>query len=288
MINRVFCLSFLILFICSVSALTFDWGMKYGAGIGSVYGNELNYKLQYDFSTLTYDHSSSPLGHYINLSKHGSIGISQNLGFFFRFPIHQAVTNIYLQPELLWQHYNYRYEFDKSLPQISDSLLAGLFNHALSGEVETQIDYLTIPVLLMLHQNITRDMETNKTHIGVFSYFGPSFSVLINNKNTHNNGVADLDNSINDMISTSQNDADTLHSFTYKKISSATDELVAIKYGFVVGLGWNLKDLFLWGFGKDEWVLDIRFDFNINELGNSMTQKDFKLYSSIVSLGYKF
>jgi hypothetical protein len=268
--------------------MTFDWGLKYGAGAGSTYGNEMNYKLRYDFSTLAYDHSTQQYGQYMIQSKHSSIGIVQNLGLYFTFPIHQAETNLLIQPELLWQHYSYQYSFDKAMPQISDSLLAGLFNHALTGNIATQLDYITIPVLFKLEQDITRDMQINTTRVGVFSYFGPSFSVLFNHKNTNNNGVADLDNAIQDFVSTSQNDADTLHAFTFKRISSASDRLVTFKYGFVIGLGWNLKDLMRWGIGKDEWVIDFRFDFNINELGDSMTKNDFKLYSAIASLGYKF
>jgi hypothetical protein len=288
MINRIICLSFMVLFICSVSALTFDWGMKYGAGVGSAYGSEINYKLQYDFYVLSLDNSTTPLGHYLVQSKHGSIGVAQNAGLYFTFPLHQDITDISLQTELIWQRYNYKYSFDKAVPQITDSLLAGLFNHNLNGEIDTQIDYITIPVLFMLHQGIKRDPELNKTRVGVFTYAGPSFSVLINHENTPQNGVVDLNNSVADFIYTSQNDTDAIHSFICKKKTSATDKMVDLKYGFVIGMGWNLQDLMQWGIGKDEWVIDTRFEFNINELGDAMSKTNFKLYSAIVSLGYKF
>jgi hypothetical protein len=288
MINRIICLSFLILFLYSLSAVTFDWGLKYGAGVGSTYGEEQNYKLQYRFSSVAYDGSSSPLGTYVIQSKHSSIGLAQNMGLYFTFPIHEDVTNFKIQTEILWQHYDFHYSFDKENPQISDSLLAGLFNHSLTGDIETQIDYITIPVLFMLHQDITRDLQINRTRAGFFSYAGPSISFLVNHKNILNNGVEFLDDSINDFVATSQTDSDTLQSFRASKISSTTDDLVTLKYGFVIGLGWNLKELFQWGIGKDEWLIDFRFDFNINELGNSMTKNDFKLYSAICSIGYKF
>ncbi len=274
------------------SPQTFNWGMKYGAGVGSIWGNELNYKLRYEFYIQDSDQSLHPMGRYTNTSKHGSIGTSQNLGLFFSFPMHQAATTILLQPEILWQRYSYSYSFDNQYPDFieynSDSIVVSLFNHSLTGYVDTQLDYVTVPILLMLQQNISRYTEKRTKKFSVFSYVGPSFSFLMNHKNNRSPRLDDLEDDMNQLVLDSQNDTDNYHSFIYKKISTATDDMLNLKYGFIVGFGWKLNDLYQWDIGKNEWSLDFRFDFNINDLSDTMTNSDFQLYSSTVSLGYRF
>ncbi|MBM4399636.1 MAG: hypothetical protein FJ041_04830, partial [Candidatus Cloacimonetes bacterium] len=97
-----------------------------------------------------------------------------------------------------------------------------------------------------------------------------------------------LDNAVETLIANTLTDADTLRYYEYTKAPVSAENLVPIKYDLVFGFGWNIRDALKAGCGTDEWVIDFRFNLNVNPLGDSVTGNNFKLYNGLASIGYKF
>ncbi|MDY0151989.1 MAG: outer membrane beta-barrel protein, partial [Candidatus Cloacimonas sp.] len=165
-------------------------------------------------------------------------------------------------------------------------LLATEFADTLSGEITHTQDYLTIPVLIRLQQNVA-SAASGGNYLGAFVYAGPSMSLLLSNTSHKYQGIQALDAAINDFVESSQTDSDLTQYYTSQELESGADKLLPYKFDFVLGIGFGLQNLFKFGVGKDSIILDCRFTTGINSIGNAPVRTAFKLSSVVFSLGVK-
>ncbi|HNQ44081.1 MAG TPA: hypothetical protein PKI59_06605, partial [Candidatus Cloacimonadota bacterium] len=179
--------------------------------------------------------------------------------------------------ELLWHRYAFSYEFQDAALSTNQVVLATDFPDTLRGSIDKTVDYLTLPLLFRLNQELSPE-KLQQSYQGAFVYFGPSISLLLNNEAVTHKGVKALDQKIADEYQ------DGLV-YSSRKVQSGTDELSALKTDIVIGAGFAVKDLFKTGFGKDEFVFDFRFTASLNSLGDTPSRNNFNLRSIMVSIG---
>jgi len=278
MLNKLILIACILFTSFGLFSFTYEWGIKYGAGVSSIHGKDLDYHLQYNFVNEDTEASSSLT---LMSNKH-KFGFAQNFGLFATFPLCSDVNTFLIQPEILWQRYSNYYWFKDVTPATDDLMLAGQFGGSVNGTVLSRMDYVTVPVLFKLQQGKPEDLKENRAIVSMFGYFGPSFSYLLDSNTYKKNDILDLDDQIQDFVDNPDND------YTYAEAETPLDNLIGLKYDLVLGFGWNLKDVIRAGCCKDEWVIDARFNLNLNALGDGDTDNNFKLYSALLSLGYKF
>jgi hypothetical protein len=287
MLKKLFLTTVLLTLAFYVFSLDYEWGVKYSLGMSQIHGKDLNYTSHYDFESTLNDTLTFDAGYVEIRSNRQKHGLSQNAGVFFSFPLTSAETTLLFQPELLWQRYSYSYWFKDRYLDTNNFMIGGSLWDKVNGYAYSTIDYITVPMLFKMQQNNPPEVAANHAIVSMYGYFGPSVSFLIDNKVTLQKDVKTFDNNVQTLVEDSQNDADLTQYYTYDKTPSSAEELASMKYDLVFGFGWNLRDALKIGWGKDEWVLDFRFNLNINPIGDSVTNKNFKLYNGLVSLGYK-
>jgi hypothetical protein len=276
MLRKVFLVAGLLALCLGLFAQGFEWGVKYGAGFSSVWGEDTVYDLNYK---LTGDDATTNLS---IMSDKNTAGFAQNAGLFFTIPLVSDKNMLLLQPEILWQSYSYFYKYEDMVPTSSDPAVNTAFSNSQTGSVKACMDYVTVPVLLKLQQNYMDEGDENHAIVNMFGYAGPSVSYLISNYTTLKDDIKDMKEQLADYVGNS----DVYNS--YSMVESGPDQQVDLKYDLVLGFGWNFKNVLKAGFGKDEWVLDVRADINLNSLGDNDTGNDFKLYGVTLNIGYKF
>lgn len=259
-----------------------NWGIKYGLGTSTLRGEEIDYELRYDI--LEAGQNPSDFG-YLKLRSHEtSSNISHQAGAYVSVPMIRNRDSISLHAELLWHRYAFSYRFADSPLSTNQLLLAAEFADTLSGSIDKTMDFITLPVMLRLNQELAEE-DKQKAYQGAFLYLGPSFSFLVNNHSLTKNGIRALDQDIADFVSDSQSDADPNQAYASRKVDSGTDELSAVKTDFVIGAGINLKNIFNLGIGKDEFTFDIRYTTGMHDLGGAPSRKAFVFRSIMFSIG---
>ena len=268
-----------------------DWGVKYAAGWSSIHGKDVNYKLQYDVTNYVTDPSNNVIAYdegYMKVkSNQQKYGMSQAAGLFVTFPVAKGVHTLLFQPEINWQRYTYSYQFNHRIPDTNSFLLQAVYPYHVDGHIDATMDYINVPLLFKMQKDDPEDTKENQAITSMFGYIGPSVSYLINSKVSYQGDLKTLDSSIRNFTQNSLTDADTLGYFTYAKLPFGVDKISKLKYDIVFGFGWNLKNVLKLNCQKDEWVIDTRFNLNINKLGDVADGDNFKLYNILLTIGYK-
>jgi len=288
MLNRLILIASLLVLMTGLFSAEPEWGIRYGAGISTIYGENMNYTLQYDFTRVLLNQQADRDLYLRVRSGQQRADFAQSAGLFFAIPIASEINTLFLQPELIWQNYSYRYRFREVSVESNDLSLSSIHPAPVDGYIKATMDYVTVPFLLKLQQGYPRLMDENRSIFTMYGYAGPSISFLISNDTEQMEGIDDLNTTIVNFSANSMTDADTTMYYTYARRKTAADEVVALKYGLVLGFGWNFTDVLKTGLGKDEWTLDVRFDIGLNPLGDTDYSKNFKLCGILGSIGYKF
>ncbi|PKN73880.1 MAG: hypothetical protein CVU50_01470 [Candidatus Cloacimonetes bacterium HGW-Cloacimonetes-3] len=284
MYKRVILLSLSLVAIVGLFSVEYNWGVKYGVGLSSIYGSDAAYNLHYDIRSIGATETS--VG-YLNLeSDDADNGISHSFGAYFTSMLSKKQDSIWLQSELIWQRYNYTYKFQGRMLQTDNLMLANTFADTLNGKIKQTMDYITIPLLLKLKQDSHANVLDGHFD-GAYIYFGPSLSVLVNNKSEKHRGVKALEDDIADFVADSYNDADATQAYASSRQESAGDKVLFHKTDLVFGMGFNIKNIFNMGIGKDEFNIDFRFNTGMYPVGDASTNTEFKLYSAMLSIGVK-
>mgnify|MGYP000861576780 CR=1 FL=1 len=286
MFKKAVLLSMFIIAIVGIHALDFTWGLKYGAGVSSAFGDDSRYSIHYNLNTIDNVSGTSHFGYLALDSRKASSGFSQSFGPYLETQVAKKVDSVWLLSELQWHRYNYSYVFSGSALSTDNLLLSTTFADTLEGQIDQTVDYITIPLLIKLKQESIAS-ATSEHYDGAYIYFGPSFSVLLSNKSSRQKGINALDANIADFVANSYTDADPTKVYSSSKTESASDKLLPHKIDFVVGAGFNLKNIFNLGIGKDEFFLDFRANTGLYSLGDAPTRTEFRLYSLLFSLGVK-
>lgn len=286
MCKKAVLLSMFIVAVIGIYALEYNWGLKYGAGVSSAFGDDSRYTLHYNFMSIDNANVSSHLG-YLNMdSRKAANGFSQSLGPYAEIQVAKKLDSVWLLTELQWHRYNYSYVFSGDAFNTDNLLLASAFADTLEGSIDQTLDYLTLPLLVKLKQESIA--SANSEHYdGAYIYFGPALSVLINNHSSSRKGIKALDANVADFVSASYTDSDPSAVYASSKSKSASDKVLAHKIDFVLGAGFNLKNLFNFGIGKDEIFLDFRANTGLYPIGNADSRTDFRVYSLLFTLGVK-
>lgn len=265
-------------------AYEYNWGVKYGAGVSSAYGDDSRYNIHYDIRTI--GTTTADLGYLDVDSRKAAAGLSQSFGTYLEFLVAKKMDSVWLLSELQWQRYNFTYEFTGSPLSTNSLILSSAFADTLEGSIVQTLDYLTIPVLIKLKQESM--VNTNTEHYdGAYVYFGPSFSILLNNQSGSFKGIKALQSDVDSFVSDSYTDSNPAEVYAGSRRESAGDKVLYHKVDFVFGMGFNLKNIFNMGICKDEFSLDIRANAGLYPIGNATTKTEFKLYSVLFSLGVK-
>ncbi len=284
MYKRVILLSLSLVAIVGLFSLDYDWGVKYGVGLSSISGSDAAYNLHYDIRSIGAAETSFG---YLNLeSDEADNGISHSFGAYITSMLTKKQDSIWLQSELIWQRYNYSYNFEGRELQTDNLVLANAFADTLNGKIKQTMDYITIPVLFKLKQD-SHANTVDGHYDGAYIYFGPSLSVLINNSSEKYRGVKALEDDIADFVAASYNDADSTHRYASSRKESGGDKVLFHKTDLVFGMGFNIKNIFNMGIGKDEFNIDFRFNTGMYPVGDASSKTEFKLYSAMLSLGVK-
>ncbi|MDD2228521.1 MAG: outer membrane beta-barrel protein [Candidatus Cloacimonetes bacterium] len=278
-------LSVMALAFCCLWSYGVDWGVKYGMGTSNIYGDDAHYIIDYSISTVV-SGAASEFGYLRLESIDNEHGVSHNLGVYGSIKLTNNHDSIRLQSEMIWQRYRYTQKFEGKTLNTNNMFLATEFADTLSGKIERTQDYLTIPVLIRLQQEVASAVSGGY-YTGAFVYAGPSISLLLSNKSDKYKGIKALDDDINEFVSNSQTDSDLSQYYKSQYHDNGADKLLPYKFDIVMGFGFGLKDLFRFGFGKDAFILDCRFTMGINPVGDAPYQTEFKLRSVVFSLGMK-
>lgn len=282
MIKRVVLLSVVLIAVSYLWSVDYDWGIKYGAGTSSINGADRSYLLHYNISTTGV--VNSEIGYLSLESKNAIPGLSQSLGSYASFMLAKKTNSVWLHAELLWQRYNFTYNFDGTPLRTNSLLLATEFADSLQGSINQTLDYITIPALIKLRQELPEEIS-DKHFGGAYVYFGPSVSLLVNKQSEKEKGIKALDDDVSDFVADSYFDANPAQVYASSKNDSASDKLLFHKTDFVFGLGFGLNNIFNVGVGKDEFIFDCRFSFGLYPIGNASSKKEFHLNSVLFSVG---
>ncbi|MDZ4121234.1 MAG: hypothetical protein U1C33_02340, partial [Candidatus Cloacimonadaceae bacterium] len=218
-------------------------------------------------------------------SKWGKNGAAHNFGAYYtRFLVKQK-DSVWLHSELIWQRYNITYNFSGRTINTDNLLLANAFADTLSGSIDTTVDYITIPVLIKLRQELAE--RPDRHYEGAFIYFGPAFSLAINSNTTKHKGISALDQNVSSFVAESYTDSDPSTVYSARERTSGTGKVLAHKTDFVLGLGFHIKDILELGLGRDEYVIDCRLTGGLYPIGDGDSKTEFKLRSVVLSLGVR-
>jgi hypothetical protein len=259
-----------------------DWGIKYGLGSSSLHGDDKNYELRYDI----YEHAATTtdLGYLRLRAQKNEGGISQNAGVYASLMLTRKVDSVSLHTELLWQRYAFSHKFQGAPLSTNNLLLASTFADTLKGRIDRTVDYITLPIMIRLNQELSEEKKQNN-YQGAFVYLGPSFSVKLDQNNNSHNGIKALEQDVDNFVQDSLSDADNSSYYSSTRQNSGSDKLTAFKTDLVIGTGFTLKDIFNFGIGKDEFVFDFRFTMGINDLGDNSVRNAITLRSIMFSIG---
>jgi hypothetical protein len=265
-----------------LGATEFNWGIKYGIGNSSLHGSDKAYELRYDI----FEHTATAMnpGYVVIRSKENSGGFSQNAGAYASILLARKTDSVRLNTELLWQRFVYNHEFKEAIPGSSSLILAQSFGDTLRGRIEGSADYITIPLLISLHQELSEEKKLQH-YQGAFVYLGPSVSFLVNQERAAFGGIAALDKQVESFVQDSLNDADPATYYSAQRQKVGSDAFVSTKTDLVIGVGFTLKDILQFGIGKDEFVFDFRYTIGMNDLGDSGIRDAFTLRSIMLSVG---
>jgi len=257
-----------------LGAETFEWGIRYMGGISSAFGEDDSHTLRYEI-----ENAGVHLAYLETESNTADLTYAQGAGFYFMQCISKEKDSLWFQPELLWQRYGVRYEFEQA-PLVGDNpaVLAN-FAPTINGHIDYTSDYISVPLLLRLKQELPEEQKQNQ-YQGAYIYFGPAYSYLLQQNKRIRSGVKLLDEDIAAFVSTNPGSHAELQ-------ESGMDKIVTHQLRLVVGTGIQLKDVFKLGLYKDTFNIDLRADMNMFKVGDAGQSKDFKLYSAMLSLGYK-
>jgi hypothetical protein len=273
-----------ILFIVSCSilgAVDFDWGLKYGMGSSNLQGADRDYEIHYDF----YEHSiaSDYLGNVVLRSNRNNGGLSQNAGLYASLRIFKGIDSISLQSEVFWHRYAYIQEFKDVSPYASIYLLAETFSGDLQGEIIGTADYLSLPLLIRLNQELSEEQK-QKSYQGAFIYAGPSISWLLEHKTEASGSISALDKQVQSFVQESFSDSDPASYYSCQRRLSGSDNFAAHKMDLILGAGFTLKDLFQFGIGSDEFTFDLRYSMGLTDLGDSNLRNAIRLQAIMLSI----
>jgi len=260
--------------ICTLNAQTFEWGIRYMGGVSSALGKNDSQILDYNL-----DDSGAHLASLSVESDAADLAFAQGAGFYFMKRIAKGKDSLWLQPELLWQRYGLSYEFDSATLQSDNPAIAASFAPTIDGRVDHTIDYFSVPLLIKLRQEMPEDRKDEQFQ-GAYLYFGPAYSYLLEHTQTYKSGVKDLADDIDALLALNPG-------YNTVQSESGPDKLVTHQFNLVVGTGFQLKDVFRLGLYKDTFSIDLRADINMFKAGDAAERKDFRLFSAMLSLGYR-
>jgi len=273
----------LIVIICLASmgslwSLDLAWGIKYGIGSSTMHGNDRDYEIRYD-SEYYADHSDD--GSLIVRSQEVKDGFSQNAGLYASTKLLKKTDSLGLRAELLWHRHVFNAQFKDALISTSSVYLTENYAGNVSGRVEHTADYLSLPILISLNQELTEEQIT-KSFQGANVYLGPSFSFLMKQSRSTFGGVHALETELNFPEGVVVGDPTY---YVDTRVPNGTDELQSLKTDFVIGAGFTLKDILGFGLGKDVFDFDFRFNLGLNELGDADYRDVITLRSIMFSVG---
>lgn len=261
--------------VCALGAQTFEWGVKYQGGVSTLMGDDDSYRLRFDL-----DDSGANFGYLQAQSKQASTEYAQGAGLYMMKRIGKEVDSFWVQSEILWQRYAFSYNFRGKLPDSDNALLSLAFSDTLKGSIYHSADYISIPILFKLRQEIPEGLGSDQFQ-GAYIYAGPAYSILLKHNRSNKGGVKELESSLQSYLNANPGMS------SYRSEYGA-DALISHKFDIVVGTGFQIKDVFNLGLGSDTFSIDLRGDISMFNLGDAKAGKDFRLISGILSLGYKF
>jgi hypothetical protein len=263
-----------ILVFCTLGAQTFEWGVRYMGGVSSLMGADDSYVLHYDL------HDSGTYYGYLKAeSETASVGYAQGAGLYFMKRLTKEQDSIWLQPELLWHRYSFNYDFENRAMSSDNALLSVAFADTLKGSIHHTVDYISIPLLFKLRQEMPENRK-NEQFQGAYLYFGPSYSFLLEQTQSYKDGIKDFESDLESYVAGNPGMSSGL-------CENGADQLLSHKLDLVVGTGFQLQDVFNLGLGKDTFSIDLRADVNLYSIGDAGMRKDFRMYSAMLSLGYR-
>jgi hypothetical protein len=263
-------------------SLDLSWGIKYGLGSSNLNGEDRTYELGYDIQNVGV--VNAPLGYLTLNSLRSESGTAQSLGLYGSVHLVKETDSVRLQTELLWERFRYEYLFEGSALSTNSLLLATQFADTLQGSIRKTVDYLSLPLLIRLQQELTEEQQGGE-YQGAYIYLGPSIGILVSNSSGSRGGIKALESNIDSFVLASQTDADAGQSYVSERRESGSDQLLSYKTDLVMGLGFGLKDIFQLGLGKDSFVFDLRYTAGLHDLGKAPIRKAFRMRSIVVSIG---
>lgn len=261
-----------------------EWGLKYGIGSSTLHGPDEDYVYRYDFyldESLMQD-----LGSVSVRSDENDSGLAHNAGVYANIILTRKTDSIRLGSELLWQRYSYSHSFKNARMNPSSILLAEVFTDSLSGKIDRTVDYLSLPILLSFHQELSEEKKA-QSYQGAFVYLGPAISLKLSQSHSSTSGVRGFEGTLQNYLESVSNDGNDATPGLAIKQKSGSDKYLALKSDFVFGAGFTLKDIFGFGFGKDTFDFDFRVTMGLNELGDTSIRDAIILRSLIFSVGYR-
>ena len=172
------------------------------------------------------------------------------------------------------------HHFNEAEINAGSAFLVENFPGTVSGRIEHRIDYLSLPILISLNQELP-EAQKEKSYQGAFAYIGPSFSYKLDQSHSAFGGISGLEHLAASI--SAANATEPYHSS--EKLLNGTDELSSFKTDLVIGAGFALKDILGFGLGKDVFDFDFRFTVGLNELGDSSYRNAITLRSIMFSVG---
>lgn len=262
----------------SLWSLDLAWGIKYGIGSSTMHGNDRDYEIRYD-SEYYADHSDD--GSLIVRSQEVKDGFSQNAGLYASTKLLKKTDSLGLRAELLWHRHVFNAQFKDALISTSSVYLTENYAGNVSGRVEHTADYLSLPILISLNQELTEE-QLHKSFQGANLYLGPSFSFLIDQSRNTFGGVHAMETELETQYTVP---GTIVTYYKNERVPNGTDDLQSLKTDFVIGAGFTLQDIFGFGLGKDVFDFDFRFNLGLNELGDSGYRDAVTLRSIMFSVG---
>ena len=263
-----------------LGAADFNWGIKYGLGSSTLHGVDRDYDLSYDFYLHDYSSGTSYDGRLTVRSQESKDGLAQNAGLYASTKLFRKTDSIGLRAELLWHRYVFNHHFNDAEINAGSIYLAETFPGTVSGRVQHTVDYLTLPVLISMNQELS-EAQKEKSYQGAFVYLGPSFSYKLDQSRSSYGGIKGFQRLTAGDQAT--NFTDPYH--TSEKLPNGIEELNSLKTDLVVGAGFTLKDILQFGLGKDEFVFDFRFTMGMGDLGDAGIRDAVNLRSIMFSIG---
>lgn len=257
--------------VCALGAQTFEWGARYLGGVSTLTGDEDSYELRYDLKDFGYlQAQSAPV----------SSEYAQGAGLYAVKRLSKKVDSFWVQSEILWQRYAFSYDFEGKALDTDNALLSLAFPDTLSGSIYHSADYISIPLLFKMRQEMPQGRENDQFQ-GAYVYIGPAYSFLLEQNYSNEGGIKDLESDL-------QNYLDANPGMTAIRSEYGADVLLSHKFDIIIGTGFQLQDVFKLGLGSDTFSIDLRGDISMFTLGDAKAGKEFRTVSGLLSLAYKF